>query len=421
MPIVPIIVTQHAEMACHLWGIRGYAAFAPNYTLPEFAHVEERLEAHLDGLRISGEEGWMFCREEVRWNLAGDVFAATIMALGEPQAAERRMAEILQCVTEKPHLAEGVSSALAWLPWSETKPWVQRFPADASPVLQQAGLSAMCSHRQFEGKAVEHALASDNSALRACALKCIGELGRIELASKRLESFLDAPKADERIAAAWTLARMHRNPKAVAALQEIAITPEAEHAAESARMAARCLAPDAGVAWQRQLAQNPATLRQACIAAGALGDPALMPWLFEQMPKPEVSRVAGEAFSMMTGVDLAYDDLECDAPANFEGGPNDDPEDENVVLDADEDLPWPARPLIENWWSQNQGHFAAGTRYLCGGAMTPENLQAALRNGTQRQRAAAALELAIREPVAPLFNVADCAKRQSTALGLAAK
>jgi len=41
-----------------------------------------------------------------------------------------------------------------------------------------------------------------------------------------------------------------------------------------------------------------------------LGDPVLLPWLFEQMIIPEVARVAGESVSMITGVDLAYDDLD---------------------------------------------------------------------------------------------------------------
>ena len=77
-------------------------------------------------------------------------------------------------------------------------------------------------------------------------------------------------------------------------------------------------------------------------AAGAIGDPVIMPWIMEQMHNPEMARVAGEAFTSITGVDIAYNDLEGELRENFEAGPNDNPEDENVAMDPDEKmfLPW---------------------------------------------------------------------------------
>ena len=77
----------------------------------------------------------------------------------------------------------------------------------------------------------------------------------------------------------------------------------------------------------------------AVIGAGVIGDPVSIPWLIEQMMIPELARVAGEAFTMITGVDIAYEDLEGEWPAGFEAGPTEDPEDENVAMDPDEDLP----------------------------------------------------------------------------------
>ena len=64
------------------------------------------------------------------------------------------------------------------------------------------------------------------------------------------------------------------------------------------------------------------------------------------------------------GVDLAYDDLETDAPENFQAGPNANPADPNVALDPDEDLPWPDPVLLQKWWQDNGSRFAAGTRHL---------------------------------------------------------
>jgi uncharacterized protein (TIGR02270 family) len=147
-----------------------------------------------------------------------------------------------------------------------------------------------------------------------------------------------------------------------------------------------------------------------------LGDPAFIPWLIEQMAIAEQARVAGEAFTMITRVDIAYEDLEGEWPAGFAAGPTEDPEDDNVALDPDEDLPWPKPEAIDIWWKNHQGQFRAGTRYLLGKPMSREGLRDVLRNGRQRQRAAAALELAIRQPGQPLFEVRAPGFRQQQIL-----
>jgi uncharacterized protein (TIGR02270 family) len=134
--------------------------------------------------------------------------------------------------------------------------------------------------------------------------------------------------------------------------------------------------------------------------------------LIEQMTVPEVARVAGEAFSMITGVDLAYEDLDTNPPEGFQAGPTEDPEDENVAMDPDENLPWPHPSALKKDWDARKSRFSTGNRYLLGEPIQPESLRNALRNGYQRQRAAAALELAILQPGQPLFEVRAPAFRQ---------
>jgi len=145
---------------------------------------------------------------------------------------------------------------------------------------------------------------------------------------------------------------------------------------------------------------------------------AAIPWLIEKMQEPELARVAGEALSMITGVDLAYDDLETDWPEGFEAGPTENPEDEDVAMDADEDLPWPAHDLLTGWWAEHQHEYAVGTRYLCGRPISRETCLDILKTGTQRQRRGAALELALLSPNEPVFNTSAPAKRQMRLLGL---
>ena len=154
----------------------------------------------------------------------------------------------------------------------------------------------------------------------------------------------------------------------------------------------------------------------AVVGAGALGDPAAVPWLLEQMTIPELARVAGEAFSMITGADLAYEDLDRKKPEDFEAGPSEDPADDDVAMDADERLPWPDVQRIEAWLAKRRGEFAPGVRHLLGKPVTEEWMERVLRVGKQRQRAAAALELAILRPGTPLFEVRAPGFRQQQLL-----
>ena len=43
------------------------------------------------------------------------------------------------------------------------------------------------------------------------------------------------------------------------------------------------------------------------------GDPAHVPWLIDQMHQEKLARIAGEAFSMITGVDIDLLDLDGEA------------------------------------------------------------------------------------------------------------
>jgi uncharacterized protein (TIGR02270 family) len=171
-------------------------------------------------------------------------------------------------------------------------------------------------------------------------------------------------------------------------------------------------------AWLQELSKHPNLKKLAVAGYGVVGDPMAVPWLILMMEVPDLARVAGESFTMITGVDLAYEDLEGEWPEGFEAGPTENPEDEDVEMDPDEDLPWPDPKLIADWWNKNKNNFRNGTRYLFGKPISSDQCQHVLRHGYQRQRAAAALELAIMQPGQPLFEVRAPGFRQKQILGL---
>ena len=173
----------------------------------------------------------------------------------------------------------------------------------------------------------------------------------------------------------------------------------------------RQLDPAAARGWVEMLWQIPGCERVAIQASGALGDPALVPRLLEQITIAPLARLVGEALGHITGARLAEDKLDRPSPEDFEAGPTDDPEDALIDLDPDDGLDWPDPEKVRKWWTRNRSRFSNGARYICGRPITPENLKAILRDGYQRQRAAAALELAVRHR-SPLFEVRAPAWRQ---------
>jgi uncharacterized protein (TIGR02270 family) len=199
-----------------------------------------------------------------------------------------------------------------------------------------------------------------------------------------------------------------------------------EGAQEALQLALLAAEPEAARAAVRKLLGDKVPLRTAIRATGWAGDVQAVPWLIRQMADDAHARVAGEAFTLLTGADLAQHDLERKqaTPEGADGsapsaGPNDRAEDADVALDEDESLPWPDAARVHVWWQQHAGSLPSGGRCFMGGpAADAAHCRQVLATGRQRQRHAAALLLALREPGSVLFNVAAPAWRQQRALGL---
>jgi hypothetical protein len=54
-----LVVEQHAEEASFLAALRDYALRAPHYDIDHLGKLDNRLDAHLDGLRIGGIEAML--------------------------------------------------------------------------------------------------------------------------------------------------------------------------------------------------------------------------------------------------------------------------------------------------------------------------------------------------------------------------
>ena len=226
---------------------------------------------------------------------------------------------------------------MGWVPFSQAEAHARTLLASESAVLRRVGLAAFAAHRQNPGEALRAAVHDSDPVLLARACKAVGELGRLDLVPEAGRA-LSSDNAEVRFWAAWSVALLNGSPSVLSVLQTIA-EARGPRQAQALKLAMRRLAPADAKAWQKKLSQRPELMRLAIIAVGHLGDPELIPRLIQQMKPLPLARVAGEAFTIITGVDLAYQDLEHKPPEDFQAGPTENPEDENVEMDPDDNLP----------------------------------------------------------------------------------
>ena len=364
--------------------------------------LDQRLEAHIDGLRVEADQAWEICKKTLASDYAEDMFAAAVLAFDSND--ETRIQDVMTAVDQNQNKAGVLISALGWLTFKQAEPHIEQLLADESDVHRSIGIAASAIHRQDPGHHLDKTVYDASPLLMAYGLRAYGELGRsINLSPYSLHDSFSDNDPEIRFSAAWSAARAG-NLGAVETLKNM-VAPGSLYTDKALNMAMRCMKPAHAHDWQKNLAASPDTLRLAVIGAGVIGDPALVPWLIEQMTTPALARVAGEAFTMITGIDIEREELQGSQPDGFSAGPNDDPLDHTVALDADDNLPWPNGELIAAWWSKNKDTYPSGARHLLGKPLSVNHLQQVLKTGLQRQRAAAALELAIMQPGKPLFNV----------------
>ncbi len=95
-PILKEIVRQHAEQAAFLWMVYDRHLLNPeeNPELDEvrIARLIERLEAHLDGLRVAGEAGQAIAKElYAEYPEAGELFVVRML---RPEAEKLRVLDL---------------------------------------------------------------------------------------------------------------------------------------------------------------------------------------------------------------------------------------------------------------------------------------------------------------------------------------
>jgi uncharacterized protein (TIGR02270 family) len=414
-PPIAVVVMQHVEEAAHLRHVRSVLVRAPHVGLLHLGRLDERIAAHLDGIAVAAEYGTRLAQQALERPGSGEVFVATVRAIEDRDA--QRLDKLLAIAEAVPASRAGLLSAFGWVSAADLQGITKALLEAVQPWRREVGLAACAMHGVDPGSVLAGALRDGDSGLRARALRVAGQCGRRDLLDACLAALTDE---DERCAfeAARSALWLGDRAAALAALEALAVKPGAGGQAtlSALRAVLKVVAPTRAQGMLALLAKDAALIRSVIRGIAIAGDPHHVPWLIAQMEDLKLARLAGEAFSFITGLDLAYLDLERKPPENMEFGPNDDPDDDNVAMDEDDSLPWPDPVKLAAWWQANGARFTAGTRYFMGAVPTPAHCLHVLASGFQRQRIAAAQYLTLFAPGTPLFNTFAPTRRQQRLL-----
>ena|SRR2546422_6925602 len=112
--IVQGIVRQHVEEAAALHARRSLLCHSRRTTLDVLARVDERLNAHVDGIAIAGAAVASFCAEALQTSAPGEAaFPAAIAAILTRD--HNALESLFQMAVDDPAVRSALISAFGWV------------------------------------------------------------------------------------------------------------------------------------------------------------------------------------------------------------------------------------------------------------------------------------------------------------------
>lgn len=400
MVVVPV-VEQHAEDATVCALRRRFALDAGHLDLTRLSRLDELLIAHVDGLRVAGDAGLEIAFAAMSADVSGSGFAPVMLSLERED--KTRLQRILTLFSAAGRLQSEVAPAFCWMvAMGQLEP---EDILDSTPTPEQICLLFRAlgpRHRDRYG-IVQDGLSHANSTVRAEAAQAAGRLGLVDLTDRMRAGFTD-PDPEARFWFSWAAVLLgHRGPGLEVLVGFMSTSGPLCRTAWL--LGGPALDVARATSLLKELALQPGAQRQLIAAVGSVGRSGYVSWLIRQMSDPALARCAGEAFSLITGLDLAMLDLDRAPPEDEGATPNENAADDRVDMDSDDGLPWPAPAAIGSWWQANEHRYPADRPFFLGMAPSQSQCLEVLADGYQRQRRAAAVWWSLLRPGTPLFPV----------------
>ncbi len=391
------ITEQFCDGASFLWQERNRACESPHYGFQDLRQLDARLDAHLDGLSLTGREGWRLALDAWRqFPKPGEWFVLLRQFLCLHREGER--VQPLDWIVERylsdltPEKIAATRCALHWAGHDQVRPLLAQL---------QQGDGVEGRLLALEGLADHHGLnEAANSAemlwlLKRAEVHQYGRLLRL-IAISKLSSCADflmelATSDEIEVACPAVIALAHlQSEKIVDRLREY--TDRCDSYGGCAReIWLQLVLPEESQAVMTMLSDGgrEREFLHACRARGCTED---ISSTLERMSDENLARLAGEAFSYVTGVDLyASNGLSCDPPQVWQERVTAEDNDPNHLFEGtaseyDQECPWPDAVAVAAWWKQHRDGFRDGQRY-CGGLPVSEQCFATVvAQAYQRQR-----------------------------------
>jgi uncharacterized protein (TIGR02270 family) len=352
------ILEEHLEELAFLWGQRQFALRSPDYSFRDFADLEGRIQAHLAGLLVVGDESLPLLEEEISGDDALLAFASGFSLLHRRDASSKT-AVLDAFRNSQGQKLDGLRQALSHGPPDQVQSEVEGLYRSAAAPTAVAAAEILAFHSSLRVAApdVERFLHDEGPEVRRGGWRLVGYLG-LPMGPK---TYAAAVRDDDPavLGAALEAGAWCGEPGILAVGRKLAENPTSDDL-DALRLLAVLGGPDdlplmTGIARLREL--GPARFP----LLGAYGHPALMDVVLEGIadPDPTTAYMAGAAYTKITG-----HDIESDSRATLSPADGSEPDEFEAEFLDEVMLPDPEKARAD--WEEIKQQFAQAPR-LCRG------------------------------------------------------
>ena len=347
----------HFEDLAFLWGQRRGALGSRRHTLREYGELNERIEAHLQGLLVASPvELTAMMRPRLNGIERDEVFAAAcaLLRLSDAPATHAVVVEFSRAAG--PALA-GLRDALSLAPHALFAAEIQSALDQAKPITAASAAVVLANQRLLDGQSPRLAQLLADTAPVVCELAwraaTLADAKSPQYAPRRpFNDALAHPAASVRHAG-WAAAAWTAQDRAMPLLRQLAASGDAVALHWLAVLGSE---EDVGALHQAALAMDDPVAR--CTLVARFGHPSALNALLRWMTDADVALAvaAGEAFTRVTGVEIRGERRALPLP--------DDADEFAREMAADVWLP--DVPKAQALMERHGADWAAGTRWCKG-------------------------------------------------------
>ena len=376
---------------------------APNYTLTEVAdRVESRLFANLDGLAIGGKPVYdkLLKPALIEAIDGGYTTAAALVLLGNGNADD--MAAVLDAAVQaedeqRKGLIRAISIAKTTAPLVDALQ--KRFSSASTDDERALWLTILNAKHLLPSAPLEMCLISSNTTLLVAAINTVGihysntDRARYEpLVHQRMIS--STPDVQYAAIACGLVMGLDEAWQLCVTLAGSTGTHQKKYLALVALLSTR-----EEFTQLVSLLQEPSLSETTLWCMGLTGDVASIAHCisFLDSPDPRLAKLAAEAISNITGLDMTEKAFQIDATLDTDDDETAESNEEEIpIVDPVESLELPNPDAVKAWWSTKRAAFFPGKRYVKGNPMNADTLRKVLEIGPMRLREPLAAAMRIR-------------------------